>query len=146
MNIIKKRLLSKMVLNLGSVEVTIRKISHKCILEFLRKFHDSETVISVYLKTAMQQTENSHLRLKALNSLHSLLMSETKYFNHDMDAARALLEELIHSSYQKEYVDVSRAAIICLIFILKVKGAENSIKAMNGNTESELLQIRYENE
>lgn len=30
-----------MVLNLGSIEVTIRKISHKCILEFLRKFHDA---------------------------------------------------------------------------------------------------------
>jgi hypothetical protein len=32
MAIIKKRLLSKMVLNLGSIEVTIRKVSHKCIL------------------------------------------------------------------------------------------------------------------
>lgn len=146
MTIIKKRLLSKMVLNLGSVEVAIRKISHKCILEFLRKFHDSETVLNVYLKTAMQQNENSHLRLKALNSLHSLLMSETKYFNHDMDAARALLEELIHASYQKDYPDVSRAAIICLIFVLKVRGAENSIKAMNPATDAELMQLRYENE
>jgi len=91
----------------------------------------------------MQQTENSHLRLKALNSLHSLLMAETKYFSHDLDAARALLEELIHASYQKEYVDVSRAALICLIFVLKVKGAENSIKAMNSSTEAELMQLRY---
>jgi hypothetical protein len=32
MLIIKKRLLSKIVLNLGSIEVAIRKVSHKCIL------------------------------------------------------------------------------------------------------------------
>ena len=56
MLIIKKRLLSKMILNLGSIEVTIRKVSHKCILEFLRKFKDFETIITVYLKTAVQQS------------------------------------------------------------------------------------------
>jgi DNA-binding Lrp family transcriptional regulator len=84
MLIIKKRLLSKMILNLGSIEVTIRKVSHKCILEFLRKFKDFETIITVYLKTAMQQSENFHLKLKAINSFHSLLMAETKYFNHEL--------------------------------------------------------------
>lgn len=33
----------------------IRKISHKCVLEYVRKFRDLETVMGIYLKTAMQQ-------------------------------------------------------------------------------------------
>jgi intein-encoded DNA endonuclease-like protein len=102
--------------------VTIRKVSHKCILEYVRKFKDFETVMSIYLKTAMQQTENSHLKLKATNSFHSLLMAETKYFSHDFDCSRPFLEELIHSSYQKDYVEIRRAALITLIFILRVAG------------------------
>ena len=91
MFIIKKRLLSKMVLNLGSVEVTIRKVSHKCILEFLRKFKDLDTVISIYLKTAIHQNDNYHLKHKAINSFHSLLMAESKYFDHRLDSAKTLL-------------------------------------------------------
>jgi hypothetical protein len=31
-------------------------VSHKCVLEYLRKFKDMETVMAIYLKTAMQQT------------------------------------------------------------------------------------------
>ena len=92
-----------MVLNLGSIEVNIRKISHKCILEFLRKFRDLDILISMYLKTALNQAENSHLKLKAINSLHSLLMAETKYFSHQLDSAKSLLETLILASYQKEH-------------------------------------------
>lgn len=84
--------------------MTIRKISHKCVLEYVRKFRDLETVMSIYLKTALQQAENWHLKLKAINSLHSLLMAETKFFSHQLDSARPLLEELVHASYQKEYV------------------------------------------
>lgn len=134
-----------MVLNLGSVEVTIRKISHKCILEYLRKFRDAETAITVYLKTAIQQTDNQHLKLKALNSLHSLLMAETKHFSHELDPAKPLLEELIHSAHQKEHADIRRAALICLIFILRVKGAENNLKNLSQPAENELMQLRYEN-
>lgn len=74
MSTIKKRLLSKVVLNLGSIEISIRKISHKCVLEYVRKFRDYEAVTTVYLKTAIQQSENFHLKLKAINSYHSLLM------------------------------------------------------------------------
>lgn len=40
MAIIKKRLLSKIVLNLGSIDINVRKVSHKCILEYVRKFRD----------------------------------------------------------------------------------------------------------
>jgi len=34
----------------------------------------------------------------------------------------------MHASFQKEYADVRRAGLICLIFILKIKGAENNLK------------------
>ena len=55
MTVIKKRLLSKIILNLGSVEINIRKISHKAILEFLKKFRDLDAILAVYLKTAIAQ-------------------------------------------------------------------------------------------
>ena len=55
LGIIRKRLLSKVVLNLGSTELAIRKVSHKCLLEYVRKFRDLETVVQTYLKTGMQQ-------------------------------------------------------------------------------------------
>jgi len=58
-------------------------------------------------------------------------MAETKYFNHDLEAARAILDELIHSSYQKEYMDIRRASLICLIFILKIRGAEPNLKNLS---------------
>lgn len=122
-NIIKKRLLSKIVLNLGSIEITIRKISHKCILEYVRKFRDYEAVTAVYLKTAIQQADNLHLKLKAINSYQSLLMGEAKYFNHLNDSSRLLVEELIHSSFQKDHSEIRRAALLCLIFLLKIQGS-----------------------
>lgn len=131
MAIIKKRLLSKMVLNLGSIEVAIRKVSHKCILEFLRKFKDLDTVMAIYLKTAIQQTENNHLKLKAINSLHSLLMAEAKHFHHHLDSAKTLLHELIHASFQKDYGEIRRAALICLVFIIRIKGVENNLKTLS---------------
>jgi hypothetical protein len=126
--------------------VTIRKVSHKCVLEYVRKFKDFETVMSIYLKTAMQQTENSHLKLKATNSFHSLLMAETKYFSHDFDCSRPFLEELIHSSYQKDYVEIRRAALITLIFILRVAGVEKNISQLSPQAENELFQLRFESE
>jgi hypothetical protein len=55
-------------------------------------------------------------------------MAETKYFSHELDAAKLLMEELIHASFQKDYAEIRRAALICLIFILKIKGAENNLK------------------
>lgn len=50
-------------------------------------------------------------------------MAEVKQFHHNLDSAKTLLEELIHASFQKEYVEVRRAALICLIFVIRVKGA-----------------------
>lgn len=45
-----------MVLNLGSVDITTRKVSHKCILEYVRKSRDFDAIIASYVKTAIQQT------------------------------------------------------------------------------------------
>jgi hypothetical protein len=72
-------------------------------------------------------------------------MAETKYFNHDQETSKALLEELIHSSYQKEYIEIRRAALISLIFIMRVQGIEASIGQLSSQAESELFQLRFEN-
>ena len=84
----------------------------------------------------MQQTENSHLKLKATNSFHSLLMAETKYFSHDFDCSKPFLEELIHSSHQKDYTEIRRAALITLIFILRLQGVEKNISQMSSQAEN----------
>ena len=131
MNIIKKRLLSKIVLNLGSIEMPIRKISHKCVLEYVRKFKDYETVISTYLRTAICQTENYHLKLKSVSSLHSLLMNENKYFTHSVSCVLPLLEELISAAYQPEHLDIRRSALLCLIFVLRIEGSEKNLKMIS---------------
>lgn len=70
-------------------------------------------------------------------------MAETKYFSHEYESSRALLEELIHSSYQKEYVEVRRAALISLIFILRVQGVEKNIAMLTPQAENELFQLRF---
>lgn len=54
--IVKKRLLSKMVLNLGSVDFNTRKHSHNCIKEYVRKSRDFDAVVASYIRTAIQQT------------------------------------------------------------------------------------------
>jgi hypothetical protein len=72
-------------------------------------------------------------------------MAETKYFSHDQETSKALLEELIHSSYQKEYIEIRRAALISLIFIMRVQGIEGSIGQLSSQAESELFQLRFEN-
>lgn len=123
MNIIKKRLLSKIILNLGSIDMPIRKISHKCVLEYVRKFRDYETVIGSYLRTAINQSENYHLKLKSINSLHSLLMTENKYFTHAINCALTLIEELISAAYQPEHLDIRRAALLCLIYVLRIENS-----------------------
>lgn len=76
--------MSKVILNLGSVDINIRKVSHKCIHAFIRKFKDYESVITNYLRTAFKSntTNIKHLKLKSINSLHSLLMAEQKSFYH----------------------------------------------------------------
>ena len=89
--IIKKRLLSKMVLNLGSVDITTRRISHKCILEYVRKFRDYESVIPCYIKVGIQQSENIHLKLKTISSFHSLVAEESKSFGHGTISAQVLV-------------------------------------------------------
>ena len=87
----RKRLLSKVVVNLGSTELTIRKVSHKCVLEYVRKFRDMETVLSTYLKTGMQQADNPHLQLKTINSLHSILIAEQRLFTHTLPSSLPLV-------------------------------------------------------
>lgn len=77
---------------MGSIEIGIRKISHKCILEYVRKFKDHDSVTTAYLKTAIHQHENEHLKLKAINSYHSLMMTESRYFSHNCEASKLLLE------------------------------------------------------
>jgi uncharacterized protein (UPF0333 family) len=99
--IIKKKLLSKIVLNLGSVVITTRKISHKCILEYVRKAKDYEPIVSSYVRTGIQQNDNAHLKVKSINSLHSLIMAESKFFVHGAPYSQSLVEELIFSSHQK---------------------------------------------
>lgn len=39
-SIFRKKLLSKVILNLGSADINIRKVSHKCINEYIKKFKD----------------------------------------------------------------------------------------------------------
>jgi hypothetical protein len=63
-------------------------------------------------------------------------MAETKYFSHDFDCSRALLEELIHSSYQKDYVDIRRAALISLIFVMRVQGIEKNVSLLSAQAEN----------
>jgi len=129
----------------------VRKISHKCVHEFVRKFKDYEAVVTLYLKTALkpqlqQQTTTKHLKLKAINSLHSLLMAENKSFRIDQEYALHLIEELIASSYQKEFIEIRRAALICLICVLKIQGSENTLKLISMKTQNELYQLRMESE
>ena len=70
----------------------VRKISHKCIHEFIRKFKDYDAVVTNYLKTALKpQSTTKHLKLKSINSLHSLLMTESKCFRTDLDYALQLI-------------------------------------------------------
>lgn len=73
-------------------------------------------------------------------------MAETKSFTHDLESSRALLEELIHSSYQKDYVDIRRAALISLIFVMRVQGIEVNLQQLSPQAENELLQLRFESE
>jgi hypothetical protein len=57
-----------------------------------------------------------------------------------------LLEELIHSSYQKEYVEIRRAALISLIFVMRVQGIEKSLACITPEAINELNQLRYESD
>lgn len=63
-------------------------------------------------------------------------MAESKYYHHQLNCAQTLLEELIHAAYQKDYAEIRRAGLICLIFILKVKGVDANLKAMSSQAEN----------
>lgn len=91
----------------------------------------------------MQQVDNSHLKLKAISSFHSLLMAETKHYSHELESSRPVLEELIHASYQKEHVELRRAALITLIFVMRVPGVETNVQQLSSQAENELLQLRF---
>lgn len=63
-------------------------------------------------------------------------MAEIKYFTHTLESSKPLTEELIHASFQKDYADIRRAALICLIFLFRIKGAEQNIKTLSPQAES----------
>lgn len=69
-------------------------MSHKCVHEYIRKFKDYESVVTNYLKTALkpqQQASIKHLKLKSINSLHSLLMADPKHFRMEQEYAFLLI-------------------------------------------------------
>lgn len=69
-------------------------------------------------------------------------MTESKCFRTDLDYALQLIEELIASSYQKEFVEIRRASLICLVCVLKIAGSENTLKQISMKTQNELYQLR----
>jgi hypothetical protein len=73
-------------------------------------------------------------------------MTESKCFRTDLDYALQLIEELIASSYQKEFVEIRRASLICLVCVLKLSGSENTLKQISMKTQNELYQLRMESE
>jgi len=47
---VKRRLLRLVVRNLGDHKMQLRKMSHKCLVEFIKKYHDYDTLLYNYLR------------------------------------------------------------------------------------------------
>lgn len=53
----------------------LRKLSHRCLVEYIRKFSNFDCIFMGYLTESLQNEEaNSQLKQKSINSLQSILI------------------------------------------------------------------------
>jgi hypothetical protein len=92
----KRRLLRLVVRNLGDHKMQLRKMSHKCLVEFIKKYHDYDTLLYNYLKEGIEDNSQSlQLKQKCLNSLQSILIIESKYLDMGSLYTKRIFENII---------------------------------------------------
>lgn len=69
-------------------------------------------------------------------------MAEPKSFMHGVLNTQILLEEIISTSYQKEYIEIKRASILCLLEVLRLEGSEKTLKMICSTAQKQLYELK----
>lgn len=69
-------------------------------------------------------------------------MAEPKSFMHGVLNTQILLEEIIATSYQKEYIEIKRASILCLLEVLRLEGSEKTLKMICSTAQKQLYELK----
>lgn len=86
-----------MIRNLGSQDIQLRKLSHRCLVEYIRKFNNFDSIITNYLTEALENPDSTlQLKQKTINSLQSILILEYKSLNLKSPVTKRILETLIN--------------------------------------------------
>jgi hypothetical protein len=120
---VKRRLLRLVVRNLGDHKMQLRKMSHKCLVEFIKKYHDYDTLLYNYLREGIENNSQSlQLKQKCLNSLQSILIVENRWLDMSSLYTKRIFENIIDMVASEEVNDVQKAAQQCLLALCRLKG------------------------
>lgn len=110
----------------------LRKLSHRCLVEYIRKFGNFDSIFIGYLTESLEnEGANAQLKQKSINSLQSILILEYKSLNIKSVITKQILEVLINIGNSYENKEVRKAAIHCIITLSKVPGFKFLLKSLS---------------
>lgn len=119
----KRKLLRQVVRNLGDHKMLLRKMSNKCLLEFIRKYHDYDSLLYTYLKEGLENNSQTlQLKQKCLNSLQSIVIHEFRFLDMNSLYTKRIFENIINLMTYEENTDLQKAAQQCLATLCRLKG------------------------
>ncbi len=134
---LKSKILKQVIRNLGDLNrPSLRKCSHSCLLQYVKTYHNFDTLLYHYMRQGLNDGPSWQLQQKCINSFQSIFILEVKHLNWSSYELKRWFELLL-DKLRDQNTFVSKAASQCLSSFCKMQ----SVKILVDNLSIDSLNI-----